>query len=61
MTRAAHLELAKDLYADTFLLLFRKFVARRSLPRLMNSVNGTYFKLTASPLPKIFLEDHDIE
>ena len=34
-TRAIHLELAKDLSAKTFLLLFRKFVARRSLPRLM--------------------------
>ena len=68
-TRAIHLELAKDLSAETFLLLFRKFVARRSLPRLMISDNGTYFKSTAKFLMEIvwepsvqdFLGDHSIE
>ena len=35
MMRAMHLELVKDLSAETFLLLFRKFVVRRSFPRLM--------------------------
>ena len=69
MTRAIHLELAKDLSAETFLLLFRKFVARRSLPRLMISDNGTYFKSTAKFLLEItlepsvqdFLGDHSME
>ena len=68
-TRAIHLELAKDLSAETFLLLFRKFVARRSLPRLMISDNGTYFKSTAKFLLEIalepsvqdFLGDHSME
>ena len=55
--------------AETFLLLFRKFVARRSLPRLMISDNGTYFKSTAKFLLEIalepsvqdFLGDHSME
>ena len=56
VTRAIHLELAKDLSAETFLLLFRKFVARRSLPRLVILDNGMYFKSTAKILMEIVLE-----
>ena len=39
-TQAVHLELAVDLTADTFLNVFRRFVARRSCPQLMISDNG---------------------
>ena len=42
-TRAVHLELAVDLTAETFLNVFRRFVARRSCPQLMISDNGRYF------------------
>jgi len=68
-TRAVHLELAKDLSAETFLLLFRKFVARRSLPQLIISDNGTNFtatskflkELVAEPSVQDFLRNHHIE
>ena len=55
-TRAVHLELALDLTAETFLNVFRRFVARRSCPQLMISDNGKYFKLSASLLQQI-IED----
>ena len=55
-TRAVHLELAVDLTAETFLNVFRRFVARRSCPNILISDNGRYFQLSASLLQQI-LED----
>ena len=55
-TRAIHLELARDLKADTFLLLFRRFCARRSMPRHLISDNATNFISTNSSL-KIIMDD----
>ena len=52
-TRAVHLELAIDLTADTFLNVFRRFVARRSCPQLMISDNGRNFQLSSSVLRQI--------
>lgn len=52
-TRAVHLELAVDLTADTFLNVFRRFVARRSCPQIMISDNGRYFQLSSSLLRQI--------
>ncbi|XP_065902510.1 uncharacterized protein [Dysidea avara] len=49
-TRAVHLELVQDLTAQTFLLAFRKFVARRSLPRIMISDNGSTYSSAAEEL-----------
>ena len=46
-TRAIHLEIVQDLTADTFLMAFRKFAGRRSLPRIMISDNGSTY-LSAS-------------
>ena len=46
-TRAVHLEIVQDLTAQTFLMAFRKFAARRSLPRIMISDNGLTY-LSAS-------------
>ena len=67
-TRAIHLELAEDLSAETFLILFRRFVARRSCPKIMISDNATNFrassevlcKLSQDPLIKRHFEDYNI-
>lgn len=53
-TRAVHLELARDMSATTFLQLFRRFVARRSTPRIMISDNGTNFTATSKFLRELY-------
>ena len=42
-TRAAHIELAKDLSADAFIICLRNFVNRRGTPVRLRSDNGTNF------------------
>ena len=59
-TRAIHLELAKDLKADTFLLLFRRFSARRSMPRHLISDNATNFS-SASNLLMTIMENPSVK
>ena len=49
-TRAVHLEIVQDLTADTFMLAFRKFAGRRSLPRMMISDNGSTYLSAAEEL-----------
>ena len=49
-TRAVHLEIVQDLTADTFLMAFRKFAGRRSLPTIMMSDNGSTYLSAASEL-----------
>ena len=49
-TRAVHLEIAQDLTADTFLMVFHKFVGRRSLPKIMISDNGSTYLSAAEEL-----------
>ena len=46
-TRGVHLDIAEDMTAVTFLLLFRKFCATHSVPSLIISDNGTNFRATA--------------
>ena len=53
VTRAVHLELATNLSAATFLNAFRRFVARRSCPRLIISDNATNFKLGSELLQQV--------
>ena len=43
VTRAVHLEVVGDLTAQTFLNSFRRFIARRGLPKLVLSDNATNF------------------
>ena len=44
-TRACHLELVPELSADTFLLCLQRFIARRGVPKLINSDNAKTLKL----------------
>ncbi|XP_050705313.1 uncharacterized protein LOC126990672 [Eriocheir sinensis] len=68
-TRAVHLELAKDLTAQTFINLLRRFIARRSSPKVIISDNASNFKgaekflqnLHEEPLVKAHLNKHLIE
>ena len=52
-TRAVHLELAPDLSVESFLLLFRRFAARRGLPATLISDNAKTFKTSSKELIKI--------
>ena len=52
-TRAIHLEIVQDLTAETFLLAFRKFAGRRSLPRMMISDNGSTYLSAAEELKSL--------
>ena len=42
-TRAVHLEVAYEMTADSFLLAFGRFVARRGVPKVVYSDNGSNF------------------
>ena len=52
-TRAIHLELTDMLSADSFLLAFRRFVARQGLPSTMWSDNAKTFKVASKEIQKI--------
>jgi len=49
-TRALHLEIVQDLSTETFLLAFRKFAARRSLPTVIVSDNASTYLSAADEL-----------
>ena len=49
-TRTVHLEIVQDLTAESFLLTFHRFAARRSVPRIMISDNGSTFLSSAEDL-----------
>jgi len=49
-TRAIHLEVVTDLTEETFLLEFRRFAGRRSLPKLMISDNASTYQSAAKEL-----------
>ena len=43
VTRAVHIEVAHDMTADSFLMAFHRFVARRGKPNVVYSDNGSNF------------------
>ena len=53
-SRAVHLEVVTDLSTATFMLAFRRFVCRRSLPELIISDNATTYEAAADELEKLF-------
>ena len=54
MSRAVHLDIVPDLTAETFLLSFRRFTARRGVPLEVKSDNGKTFKSAAKSLQALF-------
>lgn len=52
-TRAVHLELVMDLSEETFLLAFRRFISRKSLPKTMISDNATTYIAAAKQIEKL--------
>ena len=53
VVRAVHLDLVADLTTPCFLLSFRRFVARRGLPRKILSDNGKTFEAAAKSLHQV--------
>lgn len=47
-SRAVHIDVAASLSTDSFLMTWRRFVARRGLPKEMLSDNGTNFRGAAA-------------
>ena len=52
-SRAVHLEVVTNLSTETFLLAFRHFAARRSLPQVMMSDNATTFTSAVEELTEL--------
>ena len=53
-TRAIHLELVPDLSEYSFMLAFRLFCSRQSVPKKMISDNGTTFQAASNTICKLF-------
>ena len=56
-SRAIHLEVVTDLSTATFLLAFRRFAARRSLPQIMMSDNASTYASAAEELIHLLSSD----
>ena len=54
VTRALHLELVSDMTSESFLLCFRRFCARRGVPKRMISDNGKTFMTASRRLRALF-------
>ena len=53
-TRAVHIEIVPDLTENSFMLAFRRFISRRSLPRVIISDNASTFKCAAADILQLF-------
>ena len=54
ITRAIHLEVVEDLTVEAFLLAFRRFASRKSLPRKLISDNASTFVSANNELKELF-------
>ena len=52
-TRAVHLEVVTDLTEEQFILAFRRFSSRKSLPRIMISDNATTYVASAKEIQRL--------
>ncbi|XP_069139220.1 uncharacterized protein [Argopecten irradians] len=52
-TRAVHLEIVPDLTEESFLRAFRRFISRKSLPKIMMSDNATTFVSAAENIRRL--------
>ena len=59
-TRAIHLEVVEDLTVEAFLLAFRRFASRKSLPRKLISDNASTFLSANNELKELF-ESHALK
>ena len=57
-TRPVHLEIVCDLSVDSFLLAFRRFVGRKSLPKQMVSDNASTYLAAAEEIKELFESDN---
>lgn len=57
-TRNIHLELIPDMTVNSFLLAFRRFCSRRSLPNMLISDNAKYFENSSVQLQNLFKSDN---
>lgn len=60
-SRAIHLEVVTDLTVDTFLLAFRRFASRRSLPQIVVSDNASTYLAAADELQQLLQSEHRTE
>ncbi|XGW01565.1 hypothetical protein V3C99_014021 [Haemonchus contortus] len=61
VTRAIHLEVVEDMSAGAFLNCFKRFVARRGIPKLVRTDCGSNFKLGQRVLETLVTPDSDNE
>ena len=57
---AVHLEMVSDLSTDTFILTFRRFASRKSLPQVMVSDNASTYAAAAEELSAL-LQSKELE
>jgi len=55
VSQAIHLEIVSNVTVECFLLAFRRFAARRSVPRFLISDNGSTYLAVAEKLERLFL------
>merc|ERR1712237_231193 len=58
VTRAVHLEIVEDCTEKEFLHAFRRFVARRSLPKIVISDNAKTFEAVDRTLKYLFQDEN---
>uniref|UniRef100_A0A1X7SFK5 Integrase catalytic domain-containing protein n=1 Tax=Amphimedon queenslandica TaxID=400682 RepID=A0A1X7SFK5_AMPQE len=58
LTRVVHIDIVPNLSAYTFMRCFRRFIARRGMPRPMISDNGKTFKAAAKIIKELMSQDY---